>query len=38
MTFVQELISRINDKNSWGKNELIALIADLMAKHFGGLK
>lgn len=35
MTFIQELITRIEEKNSWGKNELKFLILELITKHFG---
>lgn len=34
-TFAQELTERIKEKNSWGKNELLLLIAELLIKHSG---
>ena len=33
MTPWQELLEAIESKNSWGKNELKALIASILAKH-----
>lgn len=33
MTPFQELLVAIQTKNSWGKNELTALIAQILAKH-----
>lgn len=34
VNIIQELIKRIEEKNSWGKNELIRLLLDIMAKHY----
>jgi len=34
-TFVQELTDRIKEKNSWGKNELLLLISELLIKYSG---
>jgi len=33
-TVLQELIEIIKTKNSWGKNELLFVLLDLMAKYF----
>lgn len=33
MTAWEELIEAIKTKNSWGKNELLILIAAILAKH-----
>jgi len=34
MNIIQELIETIKTKNSWGKDELLFLINELLAKHF----
>jgi len=34
MNIIQELIEIIKTKNSWGKNELMFVLLDLMAKHY----
>ncbi len=33
MTVIQELLEEIKKKNTWGKNELVALIAEVLARH-----
>lgn len=38
MNFIQELLQRLETKNSWGKNEVKMLVLELMAKYFGTLK
>jgi hypothetical protein len=37
MTPFEELLAAIRLKNSWGKNELIQLIALILAKHTKGV-
>jgi hypothetical protein len=34
MTFVQELMEIIKTKNSWGKNEILHLIGELLVKRY----
>lgn len=36
MTIIQELITLIEQKNSWGKNELKDVLLKLLAKHYKG--
>lgn len=34
MNIIQELIKIIETKNSWGKNELLKVLLELMAKYY----
>jgi hypothetical protein len=34
MSILQELLTEIEMKNSWGKNELKEIILKLLAKHY----
>ena len=34
MTIIQELIAIIETKNSWGKNEILRELLNLLAKHY----
>jgi hypothetical protein len=36
MNIIEDLLQEIETKNSCGKNELVALICKLLAKHYGG--
>lgn len=36
MTLIEEILQAIDQKNSWGKNELKNLILSLLAKRFTG--
>ena len=36
MNIIEELISIVETKNSWGKNELLLILTKLLAKHFKG--
>lgn len=36
MNIIQELIEVVKTKNSWGKNELLMVLIELLAKHYKG--
>lgn len=38
MNIIQQLLKRIEEKNSWGKNELKNLLLELLAAAYEGKK
>lgn len=36
MNIIQELIEIIKTKNSWGKNELLMVLMEILAKNYKG--